>query len=52
MSRITDAFKNKKAFIPFITCGDPNLDTTQTSVSQADKADVLILATLLPRHLY
>lgn len=27
--RITDAFKNGKAFIPFITCGDPNLETTE-----------------------
>lgn len=28
MSRISDAFKNGKAFIPFITGGDPDLDTT------------------------
>lgn len=27
--RITEAFKNGKAFIPFITCGDPNLETTE-----------------------
>lgn len=32
MSRITDAFKNGKAFIPFITCGDPDLDTTAAAV--------------------
>lgn len=29
MSKITDAFKNRKAFIPFITCGDPDLETTK-----------------------
>lgn len=28
MSKIADAFKNGKAFIPFITCGDPDLETT------------------------
>lgn len=28
MSRIQEAFKNGKAFIPFITCGDPDLETT------------------------
>lgn len=26
--RISDAFKNGKAFIPFVTCGDPDLETT------------------------
>ena len=28
MSKIKSAFENGKAFIPFITCGDPDLDTT------------------------
>lgn len=28
MTRIADAFRNGKAFIPFITCGDPDLETT------------------------
>ena len=28
MSKIQDAFRNGKAFIPFITCGDPDLETT------------------------
>ena len=28
MSKIASAFFNKKAFIPFITCGDPDLKTT------------------------
>lgn len=28
MSRIAEAFANGKAFIPFITCGDPDLATT------------------------
>lgn len=26
--RISNAFKNGKAFIPFVTCGDPDLETT------------------------
>ncbi|MDO5109212.1 MAG: tryptophan synthase subunit alpha [Erysipelotrichaceae bacterium] len=32
MSRIHEAFENKKAFIPFITCGDPDLETTAAIV--------------------
>ncbi len=32
MNRIQEAFKNKKAFIPFITCGDPDLETTREIV--------------------
>ena len=32
MSRIHEAFENKKAFIPFITCGDPDLETTKKLV--------------------
>ena len=28
MSRIREAFEKHKAFIPFITCGDPDLETT------------------------
>ena len=27
--RISDAFNNKKAFIAFITCGDPDIETTE-----------------------
>lgn len=29
MSKIQEAFAKGKAFIPFITCGDPDLDTTE-----------------------
>lgn len=32
MSKISKAFENKKAFIPFITCGDPSLDITEQIV--------------------
>jgi len=32
MSNIKRAFENGKAFIPFITCGDPDLETTATAV--------------------
>ena len=35
MSKISQAFANGKAFIPFITCGDPDLDTTAAAVRQA-----------------
>lgn len=32
MSKIREAFQNGKAFIPFITCGDPDLETTKELV--------------------
>jgi tryptophan synthase alpha chain len=35
MSKIKNAFENKKAFIPFITCGDPDLETTKKIVRAA-----------------
>lgn len=35
MSRIKEAFQNGKAFIPFITCGDPDLETTGRLVRTA-----------------
>ena len=35
MSKIFQAFANGKAFIPFITCGDPNLETTAACVRAA-----------------
>lgn len=35
MTEIAKAFENKKAFIPFITCGDPDLETTAKIVREA-----------------
>lgn len=35
MSNIKKAFENGKAFIVFITCGDPDLDTTAAAVKAA-----------------
>lgn len=35
MSNIRTAFEHKKAFIAFITCGDPDLETTGRAVRAA-----------------
>lgn len=35
MSKIKKAFENGKAFIAFITCGDPDLETTAASIRAA-----------------
>lgn len=45
MSKIASAFANGKAFIPFITCGDPDLKTTAAVVRSAVKngADLIEL---------
>lgn len=38
MNKIADAFTNKKAFIPFITAGDPNLDITKELIFAMQEA--------------
>lgn len=45
MSNIRKAFENGKAFIPFITCGDPDIDTTKSVVTAAQEngADLIEL---------
>lgn len=43
MSNIKSAFDNKKAFIPFVTCGDPDIHTTEKIVYEmADNGADLI----------
>ncbi|MBQ7223774.1 MAG: tryptophan synthase subunit alpha [Erysipelotrichaceae bacterium] len=45
MSRIRNAFANGKAFIPFITCGDPDIATTEAVIraAVANGADLIEL---------
>ena len=45
MSRIQQAFANGKAFIAFLTCGDPDLETTKAIVREAQRngADLIEL---------
>ncbi len=45
MSKIAKAFDHGKAFIPFVTCGDPDLETTKAIVKEAVKngADLIEL---------
>ena len=35
MSRIREAFQKEKAFIPFMTAGDPDLETTKKAIREA-----------------
>ncbi len=48
MSRISQAFENKKAFIPFVTCGDPNLETTKKLVKAMEKAGADLIELGIP----
>lgn len=48
MSRIKDVFVNGKAFIPFITAGDPNLDKTVEYVLEMEKAGADIIEIGIP----
>lgn len=43
MSKITDAFKNGKAFIPFVTAGDPCLEVTEQLLIEMDKTVPILL---------
>lgn len=48
MSRITDAFEGGKAFIPFITCGDPDLETTKKLIFAMAEAGADIIELGIP----
>lgn len=48
MSRIAQAFQNGKAFIPFLTCGDPDLETTERLVSAMAEAGADLIELGIP----
>src|SRR5690554_6507310 len=45
---IADAFKDGKAFMPFITCGDPNLDITEEIIYALDEAGASLIELGIP----
>ena len=51
MSRIKEAFAGGKAFIPFITCGDPDLDTTKEIVRAMEKNGADLIEPVSYTHL-
>ena len=48
MSRIQGAFQGKKAFIPFITCGDPDFETTEQLVYAMEKEGAALIELGIP----
>lgn len=48
MSKITKAFEKGKAFIPFITCGDPNLEVTEQIVYAMETAGADLIELGIP----
>lgn len=48
MSNIKKAFENGKAFIPFITCGDPDLETTEKVVYAMEEAGADLIELGIP----
>ncbi|RLK63438.1 tryptophan synthase subunit alpha [Atopobacter sp. AH10] len=48
MSHIKQAFQNKKAFIPFITCGDPDLETSRHIILEAVKNGASLIELGIP----
>ncbi len=47
-NKIKNAFKNGKAFIPFITCGDPSLEVTKQLVYALEEAGADIIELGIP----
>ena len=48
MSKIKEAFANGKAFIPFITCGDPDIETTKKIVKEMVAAGASLIELGIP----
>lgn len=48
MSNIRKAFENGKAFIPFITCGDPDLETTAAVIRSAAESGADLIELGIP----
>lgn len=48
MSRIKSAFENKKAFIPFVTGGDPDIETTEKLIPQMAEAGADLIEIGIP----
>lgn len=48
MSRITEAFKNKKAFIAFVTGGDPDIETTEALIPAMAQAGADLIEIGIP----
>lgn len=48
MIKIADAFRSGKAFIPFLTCGDPDLETTEALVKAMAEAGADLIELGIP----
>lgn len=48
MIKIADAFRSGKAFIPFLTCGDPDLETTEALVKAMVEAGADLIELGIP----
>ena len=48
MSRVSDVFQNGKAFIPFVTAGDPNLETTELLIPAMAEAGADLIEIGIP----
>ena len=48
MSKIRDAFKNKKAFVGFLTAGDPSLEKTEEFIITMEKAGASVIEIGVP----
>lgn len=48
MSKVTEAFTKGKAFIPFLTAGDPNIEKTENYILELEKAGADLIEIGIP----
>ena len=48
MTKIAEAFKNKKAFIGFLTAGDPSLECTEEFIIKMEEAGAALIEIGIP----
>ena len=48
MSKISEAFKNRKKFVGFLTAGDPSLDKTEEFIITMEKAGASVIEIGVP----
>ena len=46
--KTADAFNNKKAFIAFLTCGDPDIETTEKLIPEMERAGADLIELGIP----
>ena len=52
MTKIAEAFQNKKAFIGFLTAGDPSLECTEKFIIKMEEAGAALIEIGIPTFVH